>query len=377
VSFAGRRRHGTGKQFICRWRCRCDCGDEAVVDAHKLKGKPPLTKSCGCLLRGKTVFHQRERAAWCQMIEDHEFKVCERWKRFANFFEDMGERPTGLSLIRRDDELGFTPENCLWAKWGTTSITFEGETLPQAEWARRVGIPTRTIARRLQDGWSAERALTIPVEAVCRSDEEVIQIREDRAAGMTMKELEEKYGVGGGNASAITTGRIFQNVEGPRTKHVPTHHSKRPEYNSWLNMIDRCYNPNSKCYAYYGGHEPPVTVCKRWRDSFESFFTHVGPRSEGCTSIDRWPDNDGNYEPGNVRWATAEDQARNRRDNLYVTYKGRKTLLRDLARHTKVSYNVLYYRIRTKGWDVMRAVTEPPAEGGGKFQKGADPRRGR
>lgn len=74
-------------------------------------------------------------------------------------------------------------------------------------------------------------------------------------------------------------------------------------------MVGRCHNPNHAAFAYYGARG--INVCDRWRNSVEAFIAEVGPRPLGLT-LDRI-DNDGNYEPGNVRWATKSQQQRNRR----------------------------------------------------------------
>lgn len=81
------------------------------------------------------------------------------------------------------------------------------------------------------------------------------------------------------------------------------------EYRCWRNIRQRCFNPKNGRYDDYGGRG--ITMCEEWRDSFASFYAHVGPRPDGCT-LDRI-NNDGNYEPGNVRWATAEQQRHNKR----------------------------------------------------------------
>lgn len=81
------------------------------------------------------------------------------------------------------------------------------------------------------------------------------------------------------------------------------------EYSTWAAMLSRCRNPNVKEYPYYGG--AGIRVCKRWL-SFKNFLADLGLRPEGM-SIDRFPNNEGNYEPGNCRWATPKQQANNRK----------------------------------------------------------------
>lgn len=86
-----------------------------------------------------------------------------------------------------------------------------------------------------------------------------------------------------------------------------------PEYHAWLAMKGRCLNVKNARYKDWGGRG--IAVCGEWIESFEAFLAYVGKRPGRGYSIDRFPDNNGNYEPGNVRWATAKQQRANRRDS--------------------------------------------------------------
>jgi hypothetical protein len=92
-----------------------------------------------------------------------------------------------------------------------------------------------------------------------------------------------------------------------------------PYYSVWASMLGRCRNPNYHQFADYGGRG--IRVCERWK-SYKNFAADMGPRPPGMT-LDRIS-NDGNYEPGNCRWATRREQQRNRRKAVYVTIDGQR-----------------------------------------------------
>lgn len=129
-----------------------------------------------------------------------------------------------------------------------------------------------------------------------------------------------------------------------------------PEYHAWWNMIARCTNPENAYYRDYGGRG--IRVCERWLNSFESFLEDVGERPGVGYSLDRYPDQNGNYEPENVRWATANQQCRNLRTNVLLTLNGKSATAAEWAEITGLSAITIATR-RKRGWSDERALTTP------------------
>lgn len=129
--------------------------------------------------------------------------------------------------------------------------------------------------------------------------------------------------------------------------------AKTPEYYSWQDMKDRCYNSNNTMFKHYG--DRGIIVCSEWKDSFETFYVNMGPRPEG-TSIDRI-DVNGNYEPSNCRWATNAEQARNTTRTVLITYDGKTQCLSDWAIEIGISFKGLKKRLAKM--TIEQALTTP------------------
>lgn len=106
----------------------------------------------------------------------------------------------------------------------------------------------------------------------------------------------------------------------------------------WAGAKTRCFNPKNPSYPRWGGRG--ITMCDEWRNSFAAFLRDMGECPEG-KSLDRI-DNNGNYEPENCRWSTLDEQARNKRNNIWVDLNGQKVTLKDFARAKQINYYSLH-----------------------------------
>lgn len=174
------------------WRCLCECGKEIETDGHSLKSGH--SRSCGCLLSDVTIARSRthglsrkhpiEYRVWknvrarCNTPTDSDYhlyggrgiSVCDRWESFANFYADMGARPSQKhSIDRRDTNGNYEPDNCRWATTKEQAqntracrhITIDGETKVLNEWARVHKIDRSKVWYRLKVGWSVKQAFGI------------------------------------------------------------------------------------------------------------------------------------------------------------------------------------------------------------------------
>lgn len=139
------------------------------------------------------------------------------------------------------------------------------------------------------------------------------------------------------------------------------------ERHVWHQMIHRCTNPRSGKWPRYGGRG--ICVCDRWRNSFDAFLADVGHRPSSRHQLDRI-DNDGHYQPGNVRWATPKQQSRNKSNNRIVAYGGESIPITEALERAEIS-RFCYYSRLSRGWSAEEALSIPVGQ---RRQKSRDRR---
>lgn len=143
--------------------------------------------------------------------------------------------------------------------------------------------------------------------------------------------------------------------------HTPASKSQTSEYTAWINIQSRCHNEKDEYYKDYGGRG--IKVCDRWRfgengkPGFLCFLEDMGLKPDKKLSLDRVNGN-GDYKKENCRWATAAQQARNKRNNVHITYNGETHILKDWAPIVGIPYNVLWKRYHRK-WSTEKMLTFP------------------
>ena len=130
---------------------------------------------------------------------------------------------------------------------------------------------------------------------------------------------------------------------------------RQPEYVAWRHMKERCRCKKTSGFKNWGGRG--IKVCDRWENSFEGFLEDVGRKPTSKHTLERI-DNDGNYEPGNVRWATYKEQHMNKRTNRLLTFRGESKPLTQWATELGINPSTLSKRILRSSWPVEIALTK-------------------
>jgi len=141
------------------------------------------------------------------------------------------------------------------------------------------------------------------------------------------------------------------------TTHGHSQDGRASEYASWHAMKQRCTDRNDTKYDRYGG--AGITVCERWLKSFECFLEDMGKKPSSEHTIDRFPNREGNYEPGNCRWASPKEQARNKKSNRFIEIDGQTKTIKEWSEVSGVHHCTIWGRLE-RGWDAKDAVFRKP-----------------
>lgn len=140
-----------------------------------------------------------------------------------------------------------------------------------------------------------------------------------------------------------------------------------PEHLAWINIKRRCYNQKNASYPAYGGRG--IVMCDRWKNDFLAFLDDMGSRPSDQHSIDRI-DVNGNYEPGNCRWAVNSTQCNNKRNNVMLTHEGKTQTLSQWAKELGINVDTLWRRINVLNMPIERALTSEMLNTAGFLQHG-------
>lgn len=132
------------------------------------------------------------------------------------------------------------------------------------------------------------------------------------------------------------------------------------ELKIWQSMQNRCYNKRDSGYRLYG--KRGIKMCPQWKNNFAQFISDMRPRPSSKHSVDRYPNNDGNYEPGNCRWATQKEQMRNTRKTVFVEFDGQRQPLVALAEQFGLTRRMVFRRLE-RGWSLEDALLTPSTKG--------------
>jgi hypothetical protein len=119
--------------------------------------------------------------------------------------------------------------------------------------------------------------------------------------------------------------------------------SKHPLYQTWDGIKKRCYQVNATGYSNYGGRG--IVMCDEWKNSFWKFVEDMGEKPFKSSSIERLNTNQ-NYYKNNCRWASSKEQAKNRRNNIYITYKNEIYTLYTLCKILNLKHSTIYWRLK-------------------------------
>lgn len=239
-----------GERQWFRWDCMCRCGFRAALLVSELRYGRKACDACISSARAERVARSRSRSLWKGMWDRCERKnhkayhryggrgisVCERWRSFDNFYSDMGPRPVGKTLDRKNNDGNYEPGNCRWAtkreQMGNTRanhwLELDGVRMHVTDWSRKTGLLAVTIKNRLKLGWSIRRALETKADSYANchrgskspnaklSESDVVEMRRlHREKTLGYRRLAKKFGVRVETAKAAVDGVTWRHVVDP------------------------------------------------------------------------------------------------------------------------------------------------------------------
>jgi len=346
-------RTSNAKNNSARWLCKCDCGENAIVLGS-------------ALYRGITTSCKKHNENCFVDITGQRFGQLVVIKRLANTKVgsarwlcqcDCGGYTTSAS---RDLRNGHT-QKCKSSAHGIL-IDITGQRFGQLTVLSRSGTASNGEAKwlcRCDCGNTLDISgaqLRFGYRTVCsKKIHSPLHIKDGQRFGMLVVIEHQKDGLACrcdcGTIVIISGSRLRSGktidcgcMRAERQKQFSTKHglSTSQEYNTWSSIIQRCTNDKCKEFKNYGGRG--IKVCEQWKN-FEIFYTDMGPKPTPKHSIDRI-DNDGNYEPGNCRWATREEQSNNRRTNRKIGIGDQLVTIAQASRITGVSDQTISDRLK-------------------------------
>ena len=306
---------------------QCECGTIKEYKYQLLKNGH--TKSCGCISRiangnsSKRLYqiwrHMQDRCYNEKNVRYENYAgrgiiVCDEWRNSFETFERWALAngyQDDLSIDRINNDDNYEPSNCRWVtiieqannRTNNKYIAINNETKTLAQWCRQYKIKPSLVKTRMDIlKWNAIKALTTP----------------------------------------------------PQKNETITSARKRL-YNIWRNIYKRCFNSNIPTYQRYGARG--ITMCDEWKNSFQNFYDWaVNNGYQENLTIDRI-DNNGNYEPSNCRWITVKEQNNNRNNSIIITKDNETKTLAQWCEDLNLPYSVIYARITTLKWDLVKALT--------------------
>lgn len=307
------------------WRCRCACG-ETVSDKYYSDLCRGRVMSCG-----RSVHHaQHSNPAFIDMT---------------------GQKYGRLTCLRRDGRYWLCMCECGNESRADGNSLRSGHTVSCGCWntevrsrqaaaigaAKVVNLSGDVFGRLTVEGRATRpHGTEAHWQCVCQCGERIVVCGSRLRDGLVTS-------CGCGRPSRLKATTVNRDrAPARRDKHGM---SNTPEYRIWRGMIQRCTNPNRARFARYGARG--IRVCEEWLGAhgFELFLSHMGPRPSAAHSIDRYPNNDGNYEPGNVRWATRREQDINKSSAILVAHGGRTMLLSEWIRELGLVKRAVYKRV--------------------------------